>query len=244
MSSTAENDKAPAIEKESIGARLKAKYEKSSINKYLVGDGLTSDDVDTTMNTLALINALILTIPYSLAGSLDNQYWDWLQSTYASSECSDQCGKNDANNCFTSARQATLNSLFASVYSSIAVLCIVAVYYILRPTTSDKSEDDSKPESSGQSRRPSLIEAAELEAKMRVARFGNWWKQGRYVILIVFLFTFVSVTSVLTIFGALAGIYMTPTTLLCDPNFPTNNSVAVGCLFFIGFLILSTYFMM
>jgi len=90
---------------------------------------------------MALINALVLTIPYGVAVSMNNDFWDWLQSTYETNEaCSTLCP--DPEQCFMESYRSAQNSAFGTVYTSITVLCATGIYYILRPSYEPKEDDD------------------------------------------------------------------------------------------------------
>lgn len=60
----------------------------SNLTKYYHGKGLTVEEADEVVNTFALINALVLTIPFSMLASYDNSFWDWLN------ENNNQCDGN------------------------------------------------------------------------------------------------------------------------------------------------------
>ena len=48
----------------------------SNSQKFYTGNGLTVDEADSVINALALINALVLTIPFGLVTSLNMEYFD------------------------------------------------------------------------------------------------------------------------------------------------------------------------
>ena len=59
---------------------IRARLASSSLVKFFSGVDLSSDDVDTTVNTFTLVNALLLTIPFGLISGLNFSYWDALQT--------------------------------------------------------------------------------------------------------------------------------------------------------------------
>ena len=65
-----------------IGATLKAKYLNSKLVSYLEGVGVRSEDVDGLVNSVTLVNALILTIPPGIVTSLgmNSGTWDTLET--------------------------------------------------------------------------------------------------------------------------------------------------------------------
>lgn len=62
----------------SFGDYIRFRFRNSNITKYYHGTNLTEDEADSVVNALALVAALILTIPFGAAMSFDNGYWDWL----------------------------------------------------------------------------------------------------------------------------------------------------------------------
>ena len=101
----------------------------SSVVKFLDGNGMTADTVDTAVGTFTLVNALLLTIPFGLVGSLGNNYWDWLEATMASCPL----GGNLDGNTFHDIYQAIYSQLCGTVYTSISCLLLACFYYLLRP---------------------------------------------------------------------------------------------------------------
>lgn len=101
-----------------------SRWQKSNIRKFYLGTGLTSKEVDDVVNALSVVNALILTIPFSTITSLNNSYWDWLRQNIIS------C---DSSELFHEEYQKLLISLYGSAYSSMVCVLIAVMYYILRP---------------------------------------------------------------------------------------------------------------
>jgi hypothetical protein len=48
---------------------FKSRYHSSSLRKFAEGTDMKSEDADAAVNTLTLVSALILTIPYSLVSA-------------------------------------------------------------------------------------------------------------------------------------------------------------------------------
>ena len=69
----------------------------SNLRKYFGGFAgslhLTSEETDTAVNAVVLLDALILTIPFSLLPSLNREYWDWLKEQFDA--CDDYCGRRE-----------------------------------------------------------------------------------------------------------------------------------------------------
>ena len=69
------------------------------------------------------MNALVLTIPFSVMGSLGYEFWDWLEDTL------DACGSNE----FDYLYRTVFSRLLACLTSSVIVLILAVLYYLLRP---------------------------------------------------------------------------------------------------------------
>jgi hypothetical protein len=95
----------------------------SNLKKYYLGRGLSIEEADEVVNSFALINALVLTIPFSILASYSDSFWDWLN------ENNDQCDGNS----YQKVADLLLNTLYATAYSSMTSLIIAILYYILRP---------------------------------------------------------------------------------------------------------------
>jgi hypothetical protein len=96
---------------------------------------LTTEDADNAVNTMALVAALLLTIPFSLVGSLNQEYWDDLAETI--------------NGCkpavpAESSPQAVFMTVFrplnALVYFSMGAIMLAVFYFLLRPSENDMFE--------------------------------------------------------------------------------------------------------
>ena len=75
------------------------------------------------MNAMSTINALILTIPFSIVSSLNFEYWDALKTNII--DCSDMDYDYTEVNLIT--------PLYVCVSSSILSLIFAMMYYFLRP---------------------------------------------------------------------------------------------------------------
>eukprot|EP01031_Cornospumella_fuschlensis_P024919 gene24919-30105_t len=56
------------------------RWEISNVRKYYMGVDLTLDEADAVVNSLALVNALILTIPFGIIMGLSSDYWTTLRN--------------------------------------------------------------------------------------------------------------------------------------------------------------------
>ena len=106
----------------------------SALLKFKSGEGIDADTADTAVGTFTLVNALLLTIPFSLVGSLGNSYWDWLQELFETCPHSAALG----NNTFEGIYVGVFNQLVGTFYACISCLLLASFYYLLRP----KAEKD------------------------------------------------------------------------------------------------------
>ena len=44
---------------------------------------MRKEDLERAIDTIAVLNGLVLTIPFGLMGNLDQEFWDWYQDTLA-----------------------------------------------------------------------------------------------------------------------------------------------------------------
>jgi hypothetical protein len=95
----------------------------SNLKKYYLGRGLSIEEADEVVNSFALINALVLTIPFSILASYSDSFWDWLN------ENNNQCDGSS----YQKVADLLLNTLYATAYASMTSLIIAILYYILRP---------------------------------------------------------------------------------------------------------------
>lgn len=88
---------------------------------------LLTDLFMLAINTFALVDALILTIPYGIITNIPFDFWDTLDSEYAL--CDDNSHNFDAT--FTDMN----NSLSTCVYSTVLAMALSCFYYLLRPSS-------------------------------------------------------------------------------------------------------------
>jgi hypothetical protein len=102
----------------------------NTLKDMFIGKDVTAEDVDNIVNTLTLMNALILTIPYGIMASAGYDYWDWVEETLAACEVTEYTYEQNFNIFGT--------AFYGVVYCTIAVLLMAMVYYLLRPRTDKK----------------------------------------------------------------------------------------------------------
>lgn len=125
-----EKVKPPPEEKEKTPDTWIGRWKDNQLREMFVGKEVTSEDIDSVVNTLTLVCALILTIPYGVMTSADHSYWDNVEDILSQCEVKkftyDQAFKPFSGG---------FNSI---VYSNISVLIMAVLYYLLRP------KDDAK----------------------------------------------------------------------------------------------------
>ena len=132
-SNTAQQTVAPGTAAPPLGAscgeRWKHRFYRSNLLKFVQGRELETAEADAAMNTLALVAALLLTIPFSLIGGMNQQYWVQLASALSG------CGHVE----LTARRMyaAIFNPLAALVYFSMGAIVMTVFYYLLRPNSDE-----------------------------------------------------------------------------------------------------------
>ena len=71
------------------------------------------DDMDTKVNSMGLISALVLTIPFGLFTSLGNDYWSGLSQAIIN------CGSDANNTGIGHIKDWLLNNLVAALVASV-----------------------------------------------------------------------------------------------------------------------------
>lgn len=102
----------------------------NTLRDMFIGKDVTAEDIDNVVNTLTLMNALILTIPYGIMASTNFEYWDWVESTLA--------GCPDSEFTYDQDFSQFNNAFHTVVYSAITALLVAMVYYLLRPRKESK----------------------------------------------------------------------------------------------------------
>lgn len=107
----------------------------TNLGKFYSGSDLTVGDADAAVNTLGVVAALLLTVPFSLIGSLNNGFWDGLQQALAA------CGHTTE---FTAriVFDTVYQPLNALMYFSMGTILLATLYYVLRPTAKEEKERD------------------------------------------------------------------------------------------------------
>ena len=112
---------------------LKNRLQDSNLTKYFLHRTLDPEEADEAVDSLALINALLLTIPFQAMAIIGHDYWDWLQ------EMIETCNKQHyPKNTWIKIYQDTQNCFYALTYTAVAAVSIAAFYYLARPKNYDK----------------------------------------------------------------------------------------------------------
>jgi hypothetical protein len=114
---------------------LRHRFVHSGLWKLSTGEGLSYEDADTTVNTLTLVAALLLTIPFSLIGNLTVEFWQGVEDELIA--CPAPQHPEYAAYVYNQAR----DTLSCMTYSCIGAIINAVFYYILRPK---HDEDFSK----------------------------------------------------------------------------------------------------
>jgi|MDTB01.1.fsa_nt_gb hypothetical protein len=109
--------------------------ENNYLKRYLTGMDLDLEVVDNCVNTLTLVNALVLTIPFSVMVDLGGEFWANLYIVMEEYGCT-----NWYNYYYTHVR----NNLLSTLYFSIAAIIIAVFYYILRPDFPQRDLDSDQ----------------------------------------------------------------------------------------------------
>lgn len=152
-------------------------------------NGMMVDDADGIINSVTVVNALLLTIPFNLLGSFNNDFWTWEMTNLANcnsayyNATSLQFSDPSINQLGEVLYLSISTGIFNCTFSSILGLILAAVYYSLRP----------KNQSS----------------------FSIWWPRGKYSCILIILFTLFAITSLLKIFGLSVSLLLSSSQYSC-----------------------------
>jgi hypothetical protein len=104
------------------------RYEDSSLRHFVEGECLCSDDIDTIVNMLTLVQALLLTITPSFMLALQDDFWENLQQSI------DQCNiPNSSNIWYNQVFVPLWGFIVASITAECLGLVLAVQYFVLRP---------------------------------------------------------------------------------------------------------------
>jgi hypothetical protein len=200
-----QNDNSTA--KKSLRDYLLHRWERSKLRKFYELNDVDSKDIDDAINTVAVLNGLILTIPFGLMSLLGQQFWDWFQSTL------ETCSRNIP---WIGYYDLVVNALYATVYSSLIILTLATLYYLLKPDLLTPEDQKIFKE--------------------------EWWPRAKWFSVIILICTVISIVSLLCLFNLLMEIYVQSTNHLCtqfDSGAPNRYAVSeyIGvALYLLSFL--------
>lgn len=123
--------------------KVKRKFTHGNLAKFLgtgaQGSTLSSSDADSIVNTMALVGALILTIPFGIIGSLNTGFWDALRDTMSAAKCPPILGDERAD--FDTIYKNIVQTLCVLVYMAMGSLLMSVVYYTVRPSDDDEFDE-------------------------------------------------------------------------------------------------------
>lgn len=102
------------------------RFQRSNMKKMLNGADLRVEESDDAVNVLSLVNALVLTVPFSIISTLNNDFWQGFFSI-------------DFGGCDVETRshdliyRNTIDYIYGCAYSAMTSLIIAIIYYFLRP---------------------------------------------------------------------------------------------------------------
>ncbi len=112
-----------------VGEYIAKRYRRGALLKFFEGYDLGPEEIDTLINMVTLVNALILTIPPGIITDYSFDTWDGMRTLIAS------CGYNDSEDVFMANVYNPLNTCFwGSLYCGALGLFLAIIYFFFRPT--------------------------------------------------------------------------------------------------------------
>jgi hypothetical protein len=220
--------------------------ESKYLKRYLTGLDLDISVVDSCVTTLTLVNALVLTIPFSVLVDLGWEFWETLHTIMTDNGCEEWYDYYYTH---------TRNNQLMILYASIAGIVIAVAYFIFRPDFDERSIDiDSKLQLetlqslldfhvSGTPMTEEMIDRIinkqfYLRKVLADYKFKAWWIHGRHAVLAIFVLTASAVISLLSFSFILISIFMVREEDLCKfENTPISSAflgasglIAVYCI--------------
>ena len=120
---------------EDVPKGWRARFRNTNLYKIVHGSDLAAADVDAVVGSLGVVASLLLTVPFSLMGSLNMAFWDNLAAALKA------CGPP---NTFTAEMvfRTVYEPLNALLYFSMGSILLCVLYYVLRPTAKDADARD------------------------------------------------------------------------------------------------------
>ena len=106
----------------------------SNIYQFFLGHEIESrEDMDSKVNSMALISALVLTIPFGLFTALGDEYWSNLQVAFET--CSEEYPDREIYKSIGGMKALLLNNLMGALVASIIGILFSTFYYLFKPCT-------------------------------------------------------------------------------------------------------------
>jgi hypothetical protein len=96
-----------------------------AIETSVIYRGGEPEGIDSAVNAMALLNALVLTIPYGVMGSLDNGFWDWLKESF-DVNCQGKSLSDDTT--WGQAHGNILSAISCTTYSAISAMIMGTMF--------------------------------------------------------------------------------------------------------------------
>jgi hypothetical protein len=137
---------------------------------FYKNDDVSVDEVDLIVNTVTLVNALILTVPFGIMTSLTSSSMDEFKSNVlqclVEGETSTQKGlqfktQSDVEVAIEEQYSWMTKSTLVSIYLPLISLILAVLYYLVRPSKGNNGEENKQ--------------------------FSEWWGRGRLIVLKLFL---------------------------------------------------------
>jgi len=137
---------------------------------FYENDNVSVDEVDLIVNTITLVNALILTVPFGIMTSLSSSSMDEFKSNVlqclVEEETSTQTGmrfktQSDVERSIEEQYFWMTKSTLVSVYVPLISLILAVLYYLVRPSKGNNGEENKE--------------------------FSEWWKRGRFIVFKLFI---------------------------------------------------------
>jgi hypothetical protein len=127
----------PGDANHSYFAYFSSRWRHSNLHKYVGGFAesleLTPNETDTTVNAIILLDALILTIPFSIIPCLTTAFWDTLKADFRACPSSLYPSGWDADSWFYGWYYKLNNWILATIYIVIGGISLACFYYTNRP---------------------------------------------------------------------------------------------------------------
>ena len=115
--------------------KFQSTMRQSAFGRFISCEDLTSDDLDDSVNQMALVCAVILTIPYQVGQTVGPSYFDWLRSEL------DKCPKASAGGYdFGIALAAFREYMLCCMFSTMCGMILSTFYFLFKRTVSDPSD--------------------------------------------------------------------------------------------------------